>query len=820
MRLVALVAAWVAGLLLGLEIGLYLWALALFSVAAVSLAGLLKLRGLSPWLAILAVIILIGLIRVEVSEGPEPLKASTEPRPITVVGLVSNDPELSGRGVEFVLSVDSIDRGEGREQGEGKLLVFARPTAGLVQAREEPYFRYGDRLELKGRLEEPPALGNFDYGAYLASQGIHSTLAFPQVRLVDEGEGNAALGAIYDLRHEVSDGIDRALPEPQAALAQALLLGIRGRLPRDVTDDFRSTGTSHLLAISGLHVGTLLFMSLGIGAWLVGRRRQLYLLLPLGTIWLYALLSGLSPSAERAAIMGSVYLLALALGRPRSALPTLALAAGVMAGVDPTVLKQVSFQLSFTAVAGIAMLTSYGSPLWSRVSGPSVGPDGWRSALVRYLVAAAAVSIAATVATLPLIAFNFQRVPTLGVLATVLTLPALPFLLATSALAAVAGMAHPVAGQVMGWFAWVPLEYVIWIVQLFAKVPGSTVSAPAFNGLLVWAYYIAFAVLLLLPRGPSAVRRLLRWVNPSGEGAPVEERASAARPRLRGGISSVAVVVLFLFTGSLWYYVATKPDGRLHVHFLDVGQGDSVLIVTPGGGQVLVDGGPAATSAALAVGKRTPFWDRDLNMVVLTHPDEDHFRGLVEVLERYDVELVLEGSRESENPLYLEWEKVLDRKSTRRLTAFEGRTLLLDDGARLEVLNPPVQPIRSTGSETNNNSVVLRLAYGGVSFLLTADIEAEAEARLLQEGLVIPSAVLKVPHHGSKTSSTPRFLSTVAPVAAVISAGLDNQYGHPHPEVMDRLEVNPGRERTYLTAERGDVEFITDGKRLWVKTER
>ena len=591
-------------------------------------------------------------------------------------------------------------------------------------------------------------------------------------------------------------------------------------MPDDVAEDFRSTGTSHLLAISGLHVGILLFLSVGIGVWLMGRRRQLYLLLPLGAIWLYALLSGLSPSAERAAIMGSVYFLAVALGRPRSALPLLALAAGVMAGVDPPVLKHVSFQLSFTAVAGIALLASYGAPLWSYVRGSSIGGDGWPGILVRYLVLAAAVSIAATLATLPLIAFNFQRIPTLGILATVLALPVLPLLLATSALAAVAGMDHPVAGQVVGWVAWVPLEYVIWIVQLFAKVPGSTVSVPAFNGLLVWAYYVPFAVLLLLPGGPGAVRRLLRRVIPSGEGGPVAERASTARPGSNIGVFPVAIVGLLILTGSLWYYVATKPDGRLHVHFLDVGQGDSVLIVTPGGGQVLVDGGPAATSAAQAVGAKIPFWDRDLDMVVLTHPDEDHFRGLVEVLKRYDVDLVLEGSRDSENPLYLEWGKVLDEKGTRSVTALQGQAILLDNGARLEVLSPPSQPIRGAGSETNNNGVVLRLAYGAVSFLLTADIEVEAEVRLLQDGLTLQSAVLKVPHHGSKTSSTSRFLSAVRPVAAVISAGADNQYGHPHPEVAARLEAMPGEVRTYLTAERGDIEFVTDGKRLWVKTER
>ena len=182
-------------------------------------------------------------------------------------------------------------------------------------------------------------------------------MGFPEVRLIGEGEGNPILEKVYDLRRNISEELDQALPEPQASLAQALLLGIRSRLPSEITDDFRATGTSNLLAISGLHVGTVLILTLAASVWLIGRRRQLYLLIPLVVIWSYALLSRFSAPVERAAIMGSVYLAALALGRPKSSLPALALAAAIMAGIEPQVLQQVSFQLSFTAIARIAIVT-------------------------------------------------------------------------------------------------------------------------------------------------------------------------------------------------------------------------------------------------------------------------------------------------------------------------------------------------------------------------------------------------------------------------------------------------------------------------------
>ena len=178
----------------------------------------------------------------------------------------------------------------------------------------------------------------------------------PEVTLVSEGQGYAALSMVYRLRSSLARSLGASLPEPQASIAQTLLLGIRGGVPLDVTQTFRDTGTSHLLAISGLHVGVVLGLSLPLAAGLLGRRRNLYLLLPLGLLWLYALLSAFSPSVERAVIMATLYLVAVAVGRQRSALPALGLAAAVMVAVEPGILYDLSFQLSFTAVTGILLL--------------------------------------------------------------------------------------------------------------------------------------------------------------------------------------------------------------------------------------------------------------------------------------------------------------------------------------------------------------------------------------------------------------------------------------------------------------------------------
>ena len=374
MTLVTLATAWVVGLLVGMWTDGYVPALALFSVAALSLTYVLRSWGVSPWPGLLALVLVMGVLRVEVSERSEGLTPVGGLQSISMRGLVDDNPELSGPGVEFVVAVEEADTGKGWEQTQGKVLVTARPPEELVQTRDAPYFRYGDRLELKGHLEHPPELGGFDYGAYLATQGVRSVMPFPEVQLLDERKGNSARERIYSLRRELSERLDTAVPEPQSSLAQALLLGLRGRMPPEIKEDFRDTGTSHLLAISGLHVGVLMMLSLGVSALLIGRRHQLYLAVPFGTIWLYAVLSGFSPPVERAAIMGSIYLLGLALGRPKSILPALALAAAVMAALEPALLERVSFQLSFAAMAGIAVLTTSELPTWTQFGKFEVDP--------------------------------------------------------------------------------------------------------------------------------------------------------------------------------------------------------------------------------------------------------------------------------------------------------------------------------------------------------------------------------------------------------------------------------------------------------------
>ena len=801
MRLGLLAAAWLIGVSIGLRIDVAVLPLLLLGLATLATGTIFYIYRRFIWPAVLAGALLLALLRVEVSHNPLTPLAAEDGQNVALRGRISDDPESTGQRIELVLDVESIDRGDGPEPMKAKALVYAQPPDSLITSREPPYFRFGDTIVVSGQVQRPRTLADFDYASFFANQGI-SGVVFTRnaalVNLLDE-LGGGWRGWIFDLRHDLSETIQDTLPEPQSAVARALLLGQRGSLPEDLKKEFRDTGTAHLLAISGLHVGVLMGLALVVSRAVFGRRWGMYLVIPLLLIWLYALISGLPLSVVRAAIMGSVFLAALALGRPRTVLPALSLSAAAMVAVSPNVLQQVSFQLSFAAMAGIALALPYLPRVVAAIGGSGSTSDGWRNSWLNYLLgwlaAALFVSIAATLATWPLVALNFDRIPLLGILGTVAALPALPMILAGSIATVIGGLIYSDLGQFFGWITWIPLSY---LTELVSRVPSYTISGAWVGSGLVWAWYLVIGALVLLAAGrpylPGTWTGLKRLFGPPKD--TVTLPALVFTPTVK--LSSIGIG-LAVASAILWMQVFGGPDGKLHVYFFDVGQGDSALIVTPDGKQVLVDGGPETESAVRAISGPMSTGDRSLDIVVLTHLDADHSRGLLQVLDRYRVESVMVGVENPESALYLQWQASLKGDKPKKIPLQAGHRIILEPGLILEVLNPPVKPIGGSVADQNNNGLVLRLLYDNVSFLLAADIEARAENFITRHNLNIESTVLKVAHHGSKTSTTPRFLSRVDPIVAVVSAGKSNSFGHPHADVVERLQQTLGPESLYRT---------------------
>lgn len=249
----------------------------------------------------------------------------------------------------------------------------------------------------------------------------------------------------------------------------------------------------------------------------------------------------------------------------------------------------------------------------------------------------------------------------------------------------------------------------------------------------------------------------------------------------------LALTFFFIFFSVLGFLFWLGRDSGLKIYFFDVGQGDSIFIETENKKQILIDGGPD-NSIIQKLPQAMSFWDRTIDLVILTHPDKDHIFGLLEVLKRYNVKAVVETGVRCEKGECLAWEDLKNHEKAVVISPKLGDSISLDENTKIFILHPFENQSGKEFSKTNNTSIVAKLIYGDASFLFTGDIEKQVEEKLILAGINIDSDYLKIPHHGSKTSSTDIFLDAVSPLAAFISLGLDNRYGHPHEEVVNRLE--------------------------------
>jgi competence protein ComEC len=794
MRLIMICLAWVAGIYLGSYLD---WPWLALTLALIPLLLLIFFKAYRRPLFIFAVILVAfstGMARYPFSTSQDDPPAWLQSdQTVTLQGRICRQPEIKDRSAQLVLDLQTIDS----QPASGRVAVFTSAFSD---------YHYGDMVQVRGRLSVPAKLDNFDYQAYLARQGITATLFTPELRVIQPQSGFSPAAAIYTLRQKMNDSLAATLPEPQAGLAQGIVLGIRSSIAPDLRNQLSMTGTAHLIAISGINLSIIAGMIVALGLRLFGRRYYLYVWFTLAIIWFYTVLAGWQAPVIRSAVMASVFLLAELLGRQKYALAALALSAAIMAGLDPSLLWSLSFQLSFLAMAGLVLITPLlQAPLQRYIT------DRWgeKSPAERFLMPvldSLCVSLGSLFAVWPLIALNFGLFSLAGPLATFLIAPALTPIILLCMLTATIGLFSLPLAWVTGAVAWLFLSYMLEMIKLFASLPLIAVQTGGLTINWVRLYYGLLGLgLLVRSQWRSLIARVFFLKTLLSAGA----RRLTTWPRQ---YFIIPLLVMACLTTSL---AVTLPEARLQVDFLAVGEGDATL-VRAGNRTILIDGGPSPQALLRELGYQLPFWDHHLDLVILTHPHSDHLTGLLEVLQRYRVNQVLAPDLISQNPLFLAWQSTLEKKSVKLNYAVRGQQIKISRDVRLLVLNPPAGLTAAERSDLENQGIVLKIVQGNHSFLLTADIGSEAEQSLIKQRLDLSTTVLKVAHHGSAGSTSTAFLNAAQPQFAVISCGADNNFGHPAPEVLERLDG----QAAYRTDLDGTIEFTSDGDRLWVKTVR
>jgi competence protein ComEC len=565
-------------------------------------------------------------------------------------------------------------------------------------------------------------------------------------------------GAVDSARRRAEQAIEAGLPPDKAALMRGMVLGQDEAIDPLTRDDWRDSGLAHLLAVSGQNVMLLCALALPLLGF-AGAAPATRVAVLLALIALYVPLAGAGPSLQRAAVMGAAGLVALAVSRPASASYGLLVAATVTLAANPRVTGDAGWQLSFAAVAGIV----------------AARPFAPRNSIAGALWLTAVASIATT----PLLAVHFEAVPLASIPANLAALPAVaPVMWAgmlDAAIGQLAALGPPgeavasAAAEMIAVFSAPLLAWLELVAARFAELPHAvaTVSLPGPLGAL--AAYAVFVCLALV-----AVRIGRRTASYADE---ARARARVVSRRTLVGAALALFTAIVVTAGPV---VSPAPPERLTVSFLDVGQGDATLIQHPDGSAVLFDGGPAEARVARLL--RQAGVDR-LSAVVATHASADHHGGLAEVLERFRVDLLVDGGDGTDDP---EFRHMLATARARGIAIHAARAgqRLRAGGLAINVLSPASRPSGPAPEDPNPRAVVAIVSSGGFDLMLSADAESPTLA-----ALDLPDVdAIKVPHHGSADPGLADVLRKLRPEVAVIEVG-ENSYGHPHPDTLRALEA-------------------------------
>jgi competence protein ComEC len=782
------------------------------AVAAFLTLGLLALwrgsRGLAAVCCLLGIFFAGALDSLVHAPGPPPTIDATGREVVILSGCVVEPPAISGERERFVLELDRDARAQ--------VTLFTKPGETL------PALYYGQNLELEGKVRQPRNFGNpgaFDHRTFLARQDIYWTVsaAAGTVRVLPGHCGNVFQKGVMDLRQAAIARIERLYHGDayQSGMMQAVLIGQTFQVEKVWTDQYRRTGTYHMIVISGTHVAVLAAFFLFLLR-ICFVPESIALLLTVLAAWLYALVTGFQAPCVRSAAGLTLFMVAAYFFRRRRVMNLVAAVALGFLVLDPGQLFEASFQLTFLAVGFLAV---FAQPAIAATSGPLVaglrdladrGRDFHlhpRSAQFRIEMRLLAETLHAplwlVVWPARVVLFTWEIVLISAVAQLGLALPMVVYFhrLGFSGLSANAFVV-PLMGAVVPvgflavftgwhWIAWIG-GLLLWLSQkvvwFHANLEGNwrIPTPPLWLGLALAAALIAAAI----------------W-------------------RSRWPALVVAVLLALL----VWcpFPPDTHP-GELELTAIDVGQGDSLLVVFPDGKRMLVDGGgiPAFGRSArsqLDIGEDVvaPYlWDRGfrtVDVVALSHAHEDHSGGLAALIADFHPRQVWTGV----TPDGPEWRAVYDKAVAvgARITPLRAPAQFSFGGAVIEVLAPSPDYLPADEPK-NNDSLVMRVTFGRRSFFLTGDVERPIEQEMLYTGELRPTDVLKVAHHGSRTSSTEEFLSAVQPAFAVISAGFENSYGHPHPTVVARLREH--HTAVLRTDVDGLITIRTDGRKLQVQT--
>ncbi|MCP4351180.1 MAG: DNA internalization-related competence protein ComEC/Rec2 [Desulfobacterales bacterium] len=727
-----------------------------------------------------------------------------------VTGIIDEKPVEKNYRVVFILRVEKLGK---NTHVTGKLRVSAKGKS--------PHLSLGDKVSFISRIKRIKSFSNpggFDYKRYMAFKKIWAT-AYARRNMIEILEK----GSVNNFRISISEFIDNTIKQKNIkGVLKALIIGDRTEIPQPVRMSFASAGIAHLLAISGLHIGIVTSFAFIIFRWTVSRlkyflREPLFnrvaAFLSFFPLVGYGLIAGSSPSTQRAVILVSAYLVAILVEEEeQNAYNTLALAAILILLVHPPSVFSVSFQLSFSAVFSI---------MYGMSKTFSITIKQWDQFHIRQkLFSFFCVSFFATMGTLPITMYHFNQFSMTGLLANFIFIPLIGFVAVPLGLFSVLLHMFGIFPDTLFLkLSAYTLAVAFKILPLFSSTSFAVTNTITPTFFEICCYYLLGWTVLNLFDNENTLR-LPKFLKLRKSFSIPGADESFIYVSMRKLAISAGVIVFIAVVADVCFWIHKRfRHSDLRIAIIDVGQASSALLELPGGYCILIDGGGFYDNNVFDVGKNivAPFLCRKkiktIDTIVLSHPDSDHLNGLLYIVKHFNVKNVWTNNEQADTRIYTEFRSVVGNRMAEFKNIFGRHNI---NGVELEILYPPKDFTEQSHNwrNANNNSLVVKVKFGSVSFLFPADIEEDAEKELVETaGDKLKSTVLIAPHHGSRTSSTEIFLDYVQPEYVVVSAsGWSNI---PHPSVISRYKKRGYQ--IFRTDENGAVSMSADGKTLKIR---
>ena len=629
-----------------------------------------------------------------------------------------------------------------------------------INKKNKKLLEYGDLIEIKGEYSAPEVARNykgFDYSQYLKTLNIYGTIKVEESKIINKNQLSPILISINNIKEKMIDNANRNMPKRTANLLLGILIGERDNIQEDIIESFRTANLSHILAVSGAHTS---YIILGI-TYLISKSKtpkRIGYIITIINLLIFIIITGASYSVVRACIMAIVVIGAKICYRKENFFTSICISLIIILIQNPFAINDIGLKLSFMGTAGIVIFNKSITNFFIKLK------------IKQKIAEALSVTFSAQLMIMPITILNFNTISLTFFISNILASPLLGIIIIFGFISIfISSILNPIS-KILFLILHIFLELLILVSKVTEKIPGSSILVKTPNILFAIVYYILilfFNYFFVIKQNPTRRfhKKIIKIITIKN---------------IKNAFKVIAVVFLIML---LLTRIVRIINPTLKIYFIDVGQGDSTLIVTPKNKKILIDGGEGKSNVLFQY-----LLDRRINKIdyiIISHFDSDHCYWLIEIIEKMRVENIVMSKQSKESEEYKKILEIIKQKNIKVSSVKAEDKIIIEKNLYTKILNPAE---KFEFQDLNNNAIVAKLVYKNFSMLFTGDIEKAEENLAKKYKNELKSTILKVAHHGSKTSTSEEFLKYVEPQIALIGVGENNKFGHPNQITIEKLK--------------------------------